>query len=153
MYKSNPMPFSFSQCSICSYGILQIVMTHVNNVFSAYFVLAQTGLSHLPLPLALPLPTGFHFNMCRHYDFVSMMDYAFVACDSWTSPPSSVPLWVCVSSWAAYWIRSTAWLPDISLNYISIIAIELCNLWCVLLHTHTHAHTGAQVCQGMETGL
>lgn len=61
------------------------------------------------------------------------MDYAFVACDSWTRPFS---LWIRVCPVGQH----IEFAPDISLNYISIIAIELCNLWCVLLHSH--AQTG-----------
>lgn len=139
------MPFSFSQCSFCSYGILQIVMTHVNNVFSAYFVLAQPGLCHLPLPL--PLPTGFYFNMCRHYDFVSMMDYAFVACDSWTSSPSScacLTLSVCP---VGQHIESAR--PPACLTFHSTI-FQLLPLNCVICGacycTHTYTHTQVHRC-------
>lgn len=65
-----------------------------------------------------------------------------------TAAPAPFSLWVCVCPVGQH----IEFAPNISLNYISIIAIELCNLWCVLLHSHTNTHTQG-ICTGVLSGL
>lgn len=128
----------FFQCSICSYGILQIVMTHVNNVFSAYFVLAL--LCHLPLASPLPLPTVAAASTCVDIT-ISCLWWIMLLWLVTAAPAPSPSGFVCVQLGS---------ILNLLLTFHSTI-FQLLPLNCVICGacycTHTHARRAyVQVC-------